>query len=379
MAQPTTWRSRGFRRWRRHAVPLVVWLAAIGGAGRLITQRASICDMTGIARPEQREIIALTDGRLRLLPVELLGQVREGQTVAVLEDQLLQASLATAGAEATRLQAELTATEQKLTVEAAAQQTDYLTEARRYAIDVERNRLHEAEVQLTIKTDQVKLEYRKVERDLLADLERQHAVSELRSKEANTDCMAMEKTIEENQKVLERVRLDLQEARERQEAFAKGHVGPQAIDKALEPLRAAVTVQERAIDELEMRRAMLVLTSPVAGVVTQVLRGPGEAVRSGEPIMTIVAERPSSVIAYVPAAQAVQLDPGSVVRLEIARENGIRKSARTHIEAIGPVAEKTPTQLWRNPTIPEWGWPVKIAIPPDLGILCGEVIGVSKR
>ena len=51
--------------------------------------------------------------------------------LVVLEDDLVQASLATAAAEASRLRAELAAAEGRIVVESAVQEAEHLAEARR--------------------------------------------------------------------------------------------------------------------------------------------------------------------------------------------------------------------------------------------------------
>lgn len=379
MAYSSVWHRYGLGPWRRHAVPLVVWLLAAGAAGRFMAHRSSSCELTGFACPTQRDVAALTEGRLRLVLVELLEAVTEGQPVAVLEDDLVQASLATAAAEASRLRAELAAAEGRIVVESAVQEAEHLAEARRCAVDVEMNRLKELEIAALIETDRVRLEFLRLQMAVLSKLQAQQAVSNLTSREAEAECGAIEKSVQENEKTLAQVRLDLAQARQRQEAFEKNHVVPQKVDQVLEPLRAAITVQERLMEELGIRREMLVLKSPMDGVIHQVWRGPGESVRIGEPVLTVVSPRPFAVVAYAAADQVSLFESGSPVRLQVARNGGDRQSEGSYVVAIGPMAEELPAQLRRNPTVPEWGWPVKIAVPPTLGVLCGEMVGVCRR
>ena len=91
----------------------------------------------------------------------------------------------------------------------------------------------------------------------------------------------------------------------------------------------------------------------------------------------VASTRPTAVIAYATSAQAARFAAGSPRRLEMVREGVARQRVSTQVQAVGPTVEQIPARLWRNPTVPEWGWPIKIAIPPELAILCGEVIGVS--
>lgn len=379
MAQTLSWQGHRVRRWRRHVVPAAVWLLAAAVAGGLLLHQSTTYALVGIAHVQQRAVAAQTDGRLRFVPVTLFDAVKAGQTLAVLEDDRIQALLATAAAEVARLRSELAAAEDRLAVEAAVQEAKHLTDARGYAVDVESNRLREIELQITLEADRVRLDYLRLQRDLLANLNEQRAVSDLRFRAAEAEYRALETRIGENEKALAEVRLALEQARQRQELFTQHHVEPPSVTKALEPLRAAVTVQERRIAELAVDRSLLVLTSPIDGVVSQLLRGAGESVRNGEPILTIAPTRASAVMAYASAAQLPRLQPGASVRLVVNREGSAGQSVDTRVQALGPTVEQLPPRLWRSPTVPEWGRPVMIAVPPVLGISGGELVGVSLR
>jgi membrane fusion protein (multidrug efflux system) len=365
-------------RWRRHFVPLLVWLLAIGVAGHLFARRASTCELTGVAHQEQCEVAPLTEGRVRLVTAELLEPVKAGQPVVVLEDDQMQAAVAIAAAEAARLRAELAAMENRLLAEVGAQNADQMTAARRYAIDVEHYRLRELELQADLGADRAKLDFLRLQMELLGKLREQRAVSQLKFKSAEADFTALDQRTGENEKALAEVRQDLEQARQRQDLYARSHAESRSLDKALGPFRAAVVVQERRIDELSLKRSLLILKSPLDGIVTQAWHRVGESVKNGEPILTIVAARPTSVIAYVTAAQVAGFQPGAGVRLEVVREGQPTQTAATRVAAAGPMVEKLPVQLWRNPSIPEWGWPVKIVLPQEMAVLCGEIIGVSK-
>ncbi len=378
MDQTLTWKRWGVGNCRRRLLPALVWVLAVGAAGWLFAYRSSRGELVGITNPARRNVTALTDGRLRLMPVALFEPVKAGQPLAVLEDDRIQASLATAAAEAVRLRAELAAAEKRLAAEAVGEEIKYAAEARRYAVDVERYRLHELELQVTIETEWARLDFLRTQRDLFDRLRGQRAVSELGFKSAEADLGALEKSLEENTKALAQAQADLEQARQRREQFAQCQVVPLALDQALEPLRAAVTVQERLIDELSVEHAMLVLKSPMDGVVSQILRGVGESVRAGEPIMTVVSTRPTEIIAYIAPTQVSRFAAGVVVRLETMREGVARQTVESRIQAVGPDIEQIPARLWRNPSTPEWGWPVKIMVPTELEVLCGETVGVSE-
>jgi len=376
MATTAKWQSYGLTRWRQQLVPIVVWLVASVGACWLFTQRAQRCELAGIAQGEQREVASVIDGRLLLVPVQRFEQVKQGQTLAVLEDGRIRAELATAAAQTVRLRAELAATEDRLVAEAQVQDAEQMAEARRFAIDLESTRLRALELIVELETDRITLEFLRFQAAWLGENYEKHAASQHELTSARSEFDAMKKKIEEKDSALAQVELDLQNAQRRQESFAQQHPASPALDKALQPLRAALIVQERRIDELALDRAMLVLSSPMDGVVSTVLRGAGETLLAGEPVLTVAAAQPSEVIAYATAAQAGRLEAGMPTELEVTREGSPRRMAESHVVAIGAAVEQLPVRLWQNPAVPEWGWPIKIAVAPELGTRLGELIGV---
>jgi len=245
-----------------------------------ITPLAAFCERsvrfsaTGIAQGEQRQIAAQNPGRLLLLPVNLFEEVQQGQTLAVLEDDRIQAQLATAAAETARLRAELVATEDRLMAEAQVRAANQLSDTRRFALDVEQTRVRELELTVTNETDRITLQRLRFRLDRLLELRDTGSSATNELETAQTRYAALEKQIEENESFLSQVQRDLDEARQRRNAFTQLNPTAPCVEKALEPLQAALTVQERRIAELALERAMLVLQSPIEGTV-----GNGTAVR----------------------------------------------------------------------------------------------------
>lgn len=377
MAESMTWRRGGIGHWRRHVIPIAVWMGAIAVAGTLLARRAVTCEHVGVAIPEERTVAALTDGRIRLLAAEPFVHVKAGQTLAVLEDEQVRAALATAAAEAARLRLKVAAEQSRLAAEATEWELGCGAHARRYAVDLESNRLRACELRVTLEADGVQLEFLRLQRELMQKLCAEGAVAELRFKAADAECRALEERVAATASVLKQVQQDVEAARARQQDFAGRQGLPPNVETALEPLRAAITVQERRIDELAVAGALLVLKAPLDGRVSELLRGVGETVRVGETIATIVAERPVAVVVYATPAEVTQLEPGAGVQLELARGQWERRVVQSHVLAVGPTVEQLPQRLWRNLSVPEWGWPVRIAVPPTLDALCGETMGVA--
>jgi HlyD family secretion protein len=376
MRQTTKWRTQGIARWRRHVLSITVWLAAVGASGWLLAHRATRFDAVGIARGESRSIAALTRGRILAVAVNPFETVARGQTLVVLEDDRIQAELATATAEAQRLRAKLTATEAQLIAEAEAQQTEQLRDARRFAVDVESKRIQELELTAAMRRDEVSLEYLRLRKDALGQLRGTGATATFDWRAAETQYAETETRIEQARSTLAQLQQDLADARGRQADYAQHHPALPAFDGALQPLREAVTTQEQRLAELTLERSMLRLTSPMDGVVSQILRRVGETVTAGEPILTVTAPQPAEVVLYVNAGQARRFRVGTPIELGTVGLGDVHLTAPSKVMGIGPAAEQLPARLWQSPNVPEWGWPIGIAVSSELKLMPGELVEV---
>ena len=379
MARSQKWQSYTSGRWRDHVFPVAVWLAAVVGVVALIEHRGSDVELVGLARGEQREIASECDGRLALVATRPFESVRRGQALAVLEDDRIRAELATAGAEAARLRAELQAAEVRLAADAQLEQRDYAAETRRFAVDVEQTRLEMLDLTVTIETDRIELQRLAIELDRMRRLRPQQAATTYEYDLAETQHAEAAREIEENEKTLAQLGFDLQAAIKRRDSFLHRQPSSARLEQALAPLQAAIDVQDARIAELSLQRSTLVLCSPIDGVVGEVLRGAGEVVLTGDPIVTVIASRPSEVLAYVNAAEASRIRPGVEFELQLLRAPASREKYATEAIAVGPAVVQLPQRLWRNPTVPEWGCPVRMTMPANVRLLCDEVVAVHLR
>ena len=96
----------------RHAVPVTVWLVAVGGGGlAVLSAGAAVSRPSGIARGQVRQVAAMHRPH-QGNPVALFQPVKAGQTLAVVDtvadselvdEAELRTEMATAAAEAERL------------------------------------------------------------------------------------------------------------------------------------------------------------------------------------------------------------------------------------------------------------------------------------
>jgi HlyD family secretion protein len=375
MAQLSKWKSYRFASLHRHALPVFVWLGAVGILFWLFSQRSQQVELIGIAQGEVRQIASLIDGRLEIVPVRQFEKVRKGQTLAVLSDDRIYAQWATASAEVARLRAEMVAAEDRLKAERDLQNSENIIDSRRFAINIEQKRLDRLELMTDIETDKVMLEGLGMKLDIVRELYSKKAATVFEQQIAQSDFESLAKKIEENKKVLEQLNLDIHQAQQRQDVLVRQIPVTPELDKALEPFRKAIDVQERVIAELAVEKSLLVLSSPIDGTVSEVLRGAGETVLRGELILTLTTIQPSEVIAYVPADKIRRIKEGMPIELtRWGRPKMVSK--KSNVVAVGPSVLEMPQRLWANPTMPQWGWPVQISIPDDFKVLSGEIVGI---
>jgi len=377
-------------RLRLHILPILVWLAAVAGVVGLFRYRSERFEVVGLAQGQVRQIAAPCDGRLKILCVQLFEKVSEGQTLAILDDEIINAQIAGLAAEKERITAELAFTGHRLLAEAAGRQADSVSTSRRLAVDVENARFRALEVRTVLETDKILLEDLAVQVKIAEELLKQDAIAprELESIKAQHDALA--KKNEENEHLLEQAGQHLGQAEQRYSEFVQNLPPQPAVDSALEAIQKAIDAQEKLIDELVMQREALVLKSPLNGVVIEVhprrgdallrrpgeglLRRPGEVVLAGEPILAVAETAPREIIAYADEQNLGRLLEGTKVRL--VKQSEPEKVADSQIVYLGPTVELMPQQLWRDSGVPQWGRPVLIKIPPGMELIPGELVGI---
>jgi len=373
-------------------LPVLVWLVALVCVIGLFYRRAQRFEVLGIAQGQVRQVAATCDGQLKIVSVQLFDRVSKGQVVAMLDDELLNAQIATVFAEIERLTAELISIQDSLLTEAANLETDKVEAQRRYAVDVMNARIRILETKALIASDRVTLEDLAMEVKIARQLVEQDAIAPYEFQKAEVLYNTLAKKIEENEHLMEQAGQDLKQAQQRQDEFAQRQPRHASVDSALEPIRKTINVQEKLIDELLAQRKALTIRSPIDGVVIQiqgnanqaalrrqgesVLHMPGEAVLAGEPILVVAEATPSEIIAYASEEQLGLVLKG--ITVELVKNSPPAQIARSQVTYVGPVVEQMPVRLWQNPNIPQWGRPFLVKVPPQMKLTAGELVGVRR-
>jgi multidrug resistance efflux pump len=382
-----------FGRVHPHLFPVLVWLAAAGGVAFMFRHRAERFEVVGVAQGRISQVTAPCDGMIRTLAVKLFDKVAKGQTVAVFDDELLKAQIGAVSAEIERLRAQLLAAQEQFGVEKADREAARTVQVRRFAVDVENARLEVLRIKVQMASDSVMLEDRAMEVKIAKDLLEKAVIAPYELQKAEVSYNALAKKIQETQLALTQAEQQLHEAQRRSDEFAATVPYQTSVETALDVIRKQITVQEKLIDKLLVQEKALTVTAPIDGVVIQIqvnanqvslrrpgeglLRGPGEFIRAGDPILIIAQAEPTEIIAYAGEKQANQIRRG--IKVELIKTDEPPQIASSEVSYVGPVVEQMPARLWQNPNIPQWGRPFLVKVPDGMKLTPGEMVGMRRQ
>jgi multidrug resistance efflux pump len=381
---------------KHQLVPVLVWLAVVVCVVGLFYRRYERFEIVGLAQGQVRQVAATCTGRLQELPVGLYHEVKQGQVVAVidtvLDNEPIQAQLASIAAEIEHLMAQLLPRQEQLLAEAANLETSHVADERTFAVDVEDSRLQTLQLRAQIASDRITLQDLKMEVGTLQYLVQQDAVGPYELERVKAQHEALAQKIEENERALEQAQEHFRQAQQRLDEFRRRQMQHPSVDSALEVIRKEAKVQERRMEELRARCEPLELTAPIDGMIVpipaqtgggqrrgqgeRVLTRPGEVVTAGDPILAVAELQPSEIVAYVGQSQVGQVHEQMTVELVKNREPA--QIAESKVVSVGPTIELMPQRLWRNPNVPQWGRPIMISIPAGMELLPGEMVGIRQ-
>ena len=372
---PTPWTYK-WQRFRYGALPVLSFAVSVMLSLSLWDLQARRSNVVGEVAAVRIAVAAGTDGVL--LPLSqrqwtLFDTVQANQTIARLDDRPAQAALETFRKELTRLRSEVDAAAARIELERSNLDRDHRREAVRLAWQIERQRLQVLDRRAVIETDRVELQR---EITLLASqeslLERNaFARSEVVQSRFRRDEVA--KRIEQNTAALVEAEQQRKSAMERLKNFPE--LVPSAVARLLAAVQARTAVQECRIRELQLQIASLEVRAPISGTISAIHLWPGQAIRAGDPIVTIAADHSRYIVSYVRQEQRFRPTTGTLVAVRL-RDPGSRATQAT-VERVGPQVEPVPIHQLRDPKVPEWGLPVRITLPPALNVRPGELMDIT--
>ena len=136
------------------------------------------------------------------------------------------------------------------------------------------------------------------------------------------------------------------------------------VDTITKPFHKQLDVLDSRIQEVVVAANEIDIRAPVDGVVTEVFAVPGQSVQPGDPVIQIASDSADYIVSYIRHHHRVRPVANMMVKLR-TRHTGSRPIESSVVE-VGPVVEQVPLQHLNDPTVPEWGYPIKIFVPEDL-------------
>ena len=374
----TPWKQQ-WRRVRYQLLPVGTVAICVMLTGYLWSRHHGLMNGFGEVSVLAREAVCRRDGMLVTLPREqlrMLSEVKAGQTVlAQLDDRPAMATLAVLKNDINRLLLELPGKEIDIKTEQETRKEVNGEEARGMAMRVEKLRLEVLDRKAQLASDRI-------------ELQRQNAVLDaLDQPEANPPVSRQEYlTIQQRRDLLiERIHQfesDLAGSEAQLEAAftqlkSRVNLALSNVQKVLSPVQAEISLMETRLRDLEYQIDALQILAPISGRVVAIHRYPGQAIRAGEPVVTISDTLGTQIVSYVRQDQRLKPITGMIVEVR-ARMPGSASFA-SRIEQVGPRLEPVPTHQLRDPRSLEWGTPVVISLPAGLDVRPGELVDLRFR
>lgn len=379
MREPATIPIPWKQHWRRFRFATLPWLGfGVLTAAALWTWRHQGVQPHTLGEVEavRVDLAAGNNGILAPLasgPWTVFDVVESNQVVAQLDDRPIRAQLLTLTEELGRLHKELDAAGMKLTVSEADRARVHVTDLERLHLELEQHRLSVLDRQAQHELNRLELQRYSTRVDCLQPMYERKLISDLEMKNEQTLRDEAAKRFAEGAQALHEA--------EAQQVLAEGRLeqfpGLLAADvaKELAPVAAAAEVQRARIRELDIEIQRLTIRAPFRGLICTIHHWPGENVRVGDPIVTLAADRGRFIVAYVRQEQRLRPEVGMAV--DVRSRVGLSQPQSTIVERVGPQVEPIPLHQCRNPKMPEWGLPVRIALPAEFTGRPGELLQVT--
>ncbi len=147
-------------------------------------------------------------------------------------------------------------------------------------------------------------------------------------------------------------------------------------------IRAAIAVEQRSLDAIELQLNPVTLLSPIDGFVSVLSHNAGESVLAGAPIATISTAKSERILAFVRQPLRFELRPGMPIEVRARSfERGVGQgkviSVGGQLEPILP--ELLPPHIGGSATAVEYGQAVLVSIPTGLKLLPGEIVDLRPQ
>ena len=138
-------------------------------------------------------------------------------------------------------------------------------------------------------------------------------------------------------------------------------------------VQAMIDAKQQDLTDADARLEALQIRSPISGTVTHVHLRPGQAVQAGNPILEISADRSVAIVAYLRQDQQL-INPTKGMPVQVYLNRRPVQTVVGQVETVGGQVESVPGRQLRDQKVPEWGLPVRVAVPEGVVLRPGEIV-----
>jgi multidrug resistance efflux pump len=138
-------------------------------------------------------------------------------------------------------------------------------------------------------------------------------------------------------------------------------------------LKAMIDSKQQELADADLKIESLQVRSPITGTVTHVHLRPGQAAQAGNPILEISADRSVAIVAYLRQDQQL-INPTRGMPVQVTLNRKPAQTVMGQVETVGGQVESVPNRQLRDQKVPEWGLPVRVAVPEGVALRPGEIV-----
>lgn len=349
-------------RWKSHS-HVAVWLAAVVAAILFFAYGAHTGGMPGYVEIVEHPVASLELGRLVSVEAAVGDRVVAGQPLARFDSAVIDSEVGAAEAVHAEMETSVPAPDQ-MALQWERQFAAAMAAAAA-AVDDQRVRQAQEEAELEV----VSRELARLEPLLESRLVDAGSVAAVRARHA-----ALSRSVAMYPETIAGLRRRMEETR-RQYGEATGAIripGRPGTGTNLQAVAQAMTLAG-----LRARRQEYVLRSPAAGIVSQVMFRPGDAVAAGTPVIVVIETPSTRVIGFIPEINAREAKARQAVSVE--RMYGLGTSYPATVTSLEPAIRGLPGQVNPVPGRVMRGRRIYCELTGPTDLLPGETVQIRLR
>ncbi len=360
------------------AVPAVVWITAVVAAVHLHQRIRTSAVLKGFAEDQPVTIAHLEPGVVRDVHVQLHEQVSRGQVLISIDDREERIRLAAIEKDIERLRAQVVAERASLSADNARAIADVEDLARRFAIDREAAHVDYLSQLAVNARNLILLRWADVELEITRGLRDQNSAAYREFNDIETEAESLRAELDKSTEALDRMKTAFDEEDQRWFHFVERQDVATAFEPVLTPLRLAIDVRRRDLEEVVRRIDTHVLRAPIDGQVTGLLAHTGDSIQAGDPLAMVSPFASNRVVAYLPEHMVLYASVGAPVSIDCAASvEGGRREYRGMIVSLSATVAEAPPRYRQTPTYPVWGRTLVATLTGDVCLIPGEAVTLA--